>query len=339
MRFASFLLLAAASLGAQEPAQTGLTLNDFYLHDPWILAHEETQTYYLYTAAGRQQTGGDRSGTVVYKSKDLETWDGPHLVFTVPDRIWANPAHGAWAAEVHSYRGKYYLFVTLHNRDALLEQPSEEWRASYQGRDAQHHMRGTQIFVSDSPEGPFEMHGDGLQPPPDYMTLDGTLWVEDATPWMVYCHEWIQVLDGTVEAIQLTPDLSASVGDPIHLFKASDAPWLQDFQPVSKRSRIYVTDGPELYRTKTSRLLMLWSSYREGQYMQTIAYSVSGRLRGPWRQLEPIVGDDSGHGMLFHSFDGRLMLILHQPFQRAKGKLFEMEDVGDTLRIRRQLVY
>ena len=34
-----------------------------------------------------------------------------------------------------------------------------------------------------------------------------------------------------------------------------------------------------------------------------------------------------------------LMLILHQPFNRAKGKLFEMEDVGDTIRIRRQLGY
>jgi hypothetical protein len=26
------------------------------------------------------------------------------------------------------------------------------------------------------------------------------------------------------------------------------------------------------------------------------------------------VGDDSGHGMLFHAFDGRLMLVLHRPF-------------------------
>jgi len=32
-------------------------------------------------------------------------------------------------------------------------------------------------------------------------------------------------------------------------------------------------------------------------------------------------------------------LILHQPFRRAKGKLFEMEDTGDTIRIKRQLVY
>jgi hypothetical protein len=26
------------------------------------------------------------------------------------------------------------------------------------------------------------------------------------------------------------------------------------------------------------------------------------------------VGEDSGHGMLFEAFDGRLMLVRHQPF-------------------------
>jgi hypothetical protein len=40
--------------------------------------------------------------------------------------------------------------------------------------------------------------------------------------------------------------------------------------------------------------------------------------------------------MIFRSFDGRLMLILHQPFNRAKSKLFELEDTGDTIRIKRQ---
>ena len=331
-------LLFALSLMAQEAPRTGLKLSDFYLHDPWILADQQTQTYYLYTSAGGRQTGG-RSGVMTYKSKDLDTWEGPQVVFTVPDGLWATPSDGAWAPEVHLYRGKYYLFVTLHNNSALIKQPGPEWRPSYQGRDAQHHMRGTQIFASDSPEGPFQPLGNHPAPPEDFMTLDGTLWVEDGIPWMVYCHEWIQMLDGTVEAIQLTEDLSQSVGEPIYLFKGSDAPWLQDFQKVSKSQRIYVTDGPELYRTKTGRLLMLWSSYRQGQYMETVAYSLSGRLRGPWRQLEPIVAHDSGHGMLFHSFDGRLMLILHQPFRRAKGKLFEMEDTGDTVRIKRQLVY
>jgi hypothetical protein len=43
--------------------------------------------------------------------------------------------------------------------------------------------------------------------------------------------------------------------------------------------------------------------------------------------------------MIFKSFDNRLMLILHQPFNRAKWKLFELEDTGDTVPVKRQLVW
>ena len=61
--------------------------------------------------------------------------------------------------------------------------------------------------------------------------------------------------------------------------------------------------------------------------------SESGKLAGPWKQLEPLVGKDSGHGMLFKSFEGQLMMVLHQPFRNARGKLFDMEDTGDNLRV------
>ena len=37
--------------------------------------------------------------------------------------------------------------------------------------------------------------------------------------------------------------------------------------------------------------------------------------------------------MLFHSFDGTLMLVLHQPFQNARGKIYEVEDLGNNLRV------
>ena len=332
-------MLLAASLAAQQTPKTGMKLGDFNLHDPFVLAHQPTHTYYLYNGAPRALTGGTADGVEVYKSKDLDTWDGPYPVFVIPQGIWANPAHGAWAPEVHEYKGKFYLLVTLHNRDtAIPNPPPPELRPIYQGVNAPHHLRGTQICVADSPDGPFKVLGSKMAPPEDFMTLDGTLFVENGTPWMVYAHEWIQVLDGTMEAVPLKPDLSGSAGPPIHLFKASDAPWLQE-QKASNRQRTYVTDGPELYRTKTGKLLMIWSSYRDGQYVETLAHSVSGTLRGPWKQDDPLVGEDSGHGMIFRSFDGRLMLILHQPFNRAKGKLFELEDTGDTIRIKRQLVW
>jgi hypothetical protein len=258
----------------------------------------------------------------------------------IPDGMWANPAQGAWAPEVHAHRGRYYLFVTLHNRDRLIDQGSGDWGVgvTHDGTAYPPHMRGTQVFVSDSPAGPFAPipdGADGPHTPEDFMTLDGTLFVEDGVPWMVYCHEWIQLIDGTLEAVRLKPDLSASIGEPIHLFKASDAPWIAVRGKVNQKANICVTDGPFLYLTKHGRLLMLWSRYREGSYVQTVAFSESGRLHGPWRQCDPTVGGDSGHGMLFTTFEGRLMLVLHQPFRYplSRAKLYEMEDTGDSVRV------
>jgi hypothetical protein len=195
-------------------------------------------------------------------------------------------------------------------------------------------MRGTIIAAADSPEGPFKLlKPDGPHPPADFMTLDGTLYIEDGVPWMVYAHEWIQMIDGMMEAVALKPDLSAAAGDPIHLFKASDAPWINVQRKPSKKENHYVTDGPELFRTKTGGLLMLWSSYDRNGYVQTVARSETGKLAGPWKQLDPLVGNDSGHGMLFKTFEGQLMMVLHQPFRRARAKLFDMEDTGDNLKV------
>ncbi len=314
------------SASVQGASRSKLRLADFHVHDPWILPYEETKTYYLYTAALPQVVGTNRSGTVAYKSKDLREWDGPHIVFMVPDGTWANPTQGAWAPEVHRYNGKFYLFVTLHNSERVIDRPPDAWRVT--------HMRGTIIAVADSPEGPFVMlKTNAPVPPADFMTLDGTLYIEDGMPWMVYAHEWVQIIDGTMEAIPLKPDLSDAAGEPIHLFKASDAPWINAQRKPSKRENRYVTDGPELYRTKTGKLLMLWSSYDKDGYVQTVARSKSGKLAGPWEQLEPLVRGDSGHGMLFRTFDGQLMLVLHHPFRNARARLYEIEDTGYNLRV------
>jgi len=53
------------------------------------------------------------------------------------------------------------------------------------------------------------------------------------------------------------------------------------------------------------------------------------------------VGHDSGHGMLFHAFDGRLMLVLHHPFdgRSSKAHLYEIEDTGDPIRVKKEAGY
>lgn len=273
--------------------------------------------------------GMERYGVITYKSTNLSEWEGPYVVFTVPDGVWAHPQHGAWAPEVHEYNGRYYLFVTLHNNDRRLEgEPVNGFSK---------HWRGTVISVSESPEGPFRLlKDDGHVLPETMMTLDGTLYVEeDGSPWMVFCHEWIQTIDGTIEGVRLKDDLSEAVGDPIRLFNASEAPWKNEDVLQGGNIPVYVTDGCQLYRTSGDCLIMLWSSYQSGSYVQTIARSKTGKLEGPWEQLPPLVKEDSGHGMLFRTFEGTWMLILHQPFKmpESRCKLYEMEDTGDSFRI------
>lgn len=317
-----------------KPLRSGMRHNlhlpEIRVHDPWILAHAPSKTYYLYTSNNGRVTGVNRPGTIAYRSMDLFNWEGPLVVFTLPEGTVWSTNQGAWAPEVHEYKGKFYLLTTLHNPEKIIAAPPAVWRTN--------HLRGTVIARSDSPEGPFTLlQTNGPVPPADFMTLDGTLYVDPAgKSWMVYAHEWIQKIDGTMEAVPLADDLSGAAGPPVFLFKASDAPWLDEQGTASTRQNQYVTDGPELFRTKDGHLLMLWSSYDNTGYVETIARSKSGELKGPWEQLPPLVRQDSGHGMLFHTFDGQLMLVLHRPFNNARAKLYEMSDDGDHLRIVRE---
>jgi hypothetical protein len=41
--------------------------------------------------------------------------------------------------------------------------------------------------------------------------------------------------------------------------------------------------------------------------------------------------------MLFHTFDGRLMVILHRPFENARGKFYEMRLDDHELTVLRRL--
>ena len=249
-------LWAVPLTGQPLPADDTLApmrLPEMPVHDPFILADQSAHTYYLYTSNRPLISGVEGVGTMVYKSKDLLDWERPKVVFLVPSKAFARK--GGWAPEVHKYQGRYYLFTTLHNeRKKLVPQPESGRRT---------HVRGTISAVSDAPDGPFKMLNENAAvPPANFMTLDGTLYVDPAgQPWMVYAHEWLQRNDGTMEAVPLTSDLVAAAGPPIHLFKASDAPWLNASLSPGPEPLAYVTDGPELYRTTDGHLLMLWSSY------------------------------------------------------------------------------
>jgi hypothetical protein len=173
----------------QQP--DSIKLSNINMRDVCILPDPASKTYYM-VGAGRQNS------VRAYTSTDLATWYGPEIIFTAPDSLWGDiEIFGIWAPELHAYRDKYYLFLTFNTRNAFSEQ-WRKWRPRV--------TRGSQVLVADAPIGPYTAFNSHATLPVDMMTLDGTLWVEDGVPYMVYCHEWVQIKDGTIEYIQLTED-------------------------------------------------------------------------------------------------------------------------------------
>ncbi len=287
-----------------------MKLDEIYIRDPFILPHDGK--YYLYKS--------DYPHISVHISRDLEEWSEAFPVFTRPDGFWAD--RDFWAPECHEYKGKFYLFVSFKSGER---------------------RRGTQILRADSPVGPFQPISDDAQTPPKWECLDGTLWVEDGKPYMIFAHEWVQVADGTMEYMPLSDDLSMPIGEPVTMFKASDPSFATPIKCEWEAEKLgtdglYVTDGPWIYRAKNGDLLMLWSTFGPWGYTETVARSSSGRLDGKWIQEEPLYTGDGGHAMVFRAFDGRIYLTLHSPNSddyRERAHLIELEETRGGLRVKK----
>ena len=279
-----------------------MKLSDIHIRDPYIFA--EDGVYYMYgTRIGVNGVPKPCTGLDVYTSSDLEQWSEPFECFTRPDDFWAN--WDFFAPEVHKFNGKYYMFASFRSATR---------------------RRASHILVADSPKGPFVPLTKEAFTPEDWNCLDATFYVdENGKPWSVYCHEWTQVKDGTMEAVQLSDDLKEVITEPVTLFKAGEVDWKFTLQGGEDNSTDgnYVTDGPFLYKHSSGKLLMLWSSFSDHCfYVQAVAVSESGNILGPWHHDHKLLyTNDGGHGMIFKKFNGELCLVLHhtnvRPNERA----------------------
>ena len=306
-----------AQFGPNKPQK--VKLYDMHWRDVCIYPDSVSDYYYMVGPGGKT--------VLSYRSKDLINWETPQTIFEIPENFWGDiDIVNIWAPELHFYKGKYYLFLTF-NTDHKFAEQWPNWRPRV--------TRGSQILVSDSITGPYKAFQNHSTLPVDMMTLDATLWVEDDIPYIVYAHEWVQISNGTIEYIQLKDDLSATIGEPHLMFRGNAASWAR----ASKTEGCFVTDGPFLWKSKSGKLMLIWAGFGDGGYTEGVAFSDSGKLAGPWRQqAEPVYAHDGGHGMLFKSFDGKLMMVLHSPNNRdSRPHLFEMDDTGIELKISKEL--
>jgi hypothetical protein len=303
-----------------EPKFGTVSLDEISMSDPFVYADEKSHTYHLTGSGGR-----------LYRSKDLMTWTGPYSVIDLAG-TWMD-GHFVAAPEIHHVGGRYYLAGTWNDHNHLIENVPRRYNVP---------TNQTQLLVADSPDGPFTplvRELDFCLGPGDWDIIDGTLHQEDGTTYMVFVHEWTQIIDGTIAYMPLSRDLTRRTAEPVTLFRASEAPWAKEMNSIGEatfglKMPGWVTDGPQLFRTQTGRLGMLWSSWGERRYAQGVAYSASGSIKGPWvQEKEALKGDNSGHGMLFRTFAGTLLFILHHAEEkgRRKPQIWNVDDSGDKL--------
>ena len=251
------------------------------IRDPFVLV--ENGIYYMYGTRAKD-FGYYTGGFDVYTSRDLEHWSDPVPCF---DSVKYGMNAGVnWAPEVHRYAGGYYMFATFTQESGFI---------------------GTYVLRADRPEGPFVPHSHGAVTPREWGSLDGTLYVgKDGHPYVVFCHEHTQIIDGTICYARLSDDLTERVSDPVTIFAASSCPYVDKH----RRTGNYVTDGPFLYR-EDGRLKMIWSSFGTEGYMVLEASADS--LHGKWEHHGSRFDFDGGHAMLFKTLEGKRMISLHHP--------------------------
>ncbi len=263
-----------------------LHITDIRIRDPFIYTDRKAGCYYMYGTTDLQPGSiAANHSFAVWKSHDLEWFEGPTEIFNAEDGdFWGE--RDFWAAEMHPYKGKYYLFGSCIGDTR---------------------RRGTQIFVSDTPDGRYVPVSSTSVTPADWECLDGTLYVEDGVPYMVFCHEWLQVKNGEICAMPLASDLSAPIGEPFLLFRGSDNPAAEGQGPQGEN---YITDGPFLWR-ENGRVRMIWSSFGSGRYLVLTAEADS--IRGKWCHGGSQFEFDGGHAMLFETLAGERMISMHSP--------------------------
>ena len=283
-----------------------MKLSDINIRDPFIL--NDGNRFYMYGTRAKN-FGMNVGGFDVYISDDLENWSEPLQCF---DSVkYGMNTEVNWAPEVHKYGGSYYMFASFTQNNL---------------------NRGTYVLKSSSPTGEFEPHSLGAVTPEDWFSIDGTLFVDtDNTPYLVFCHEHVQISDGTIEYVRLSDDLKKAVGKPVTIFHGSSPDWADE----RTEGKHFITDGPFLYRTSAGELLMIWSTFIKGQYAQCVAKSSNGHINGKFTHMPPLITNDGGHGMIFKDGE-RLFLTFHTPNQTdfERPVIKELVDTGESIKLK-----
>ncbi len=254
------------------------------VRDPFV--YVEDGVYYLLGTTG-QACWDLGSDLTLYRSRDLKTFE---RVCTLVEEKHLAGYIQRWAPELHRYRGKYYLILSLFCKEK---------------------GRGSMIFVSESLCGPFvPLTGDYVTPA-GWTCLDATLFVYRDTPYLCFSNEWVSPVtadgDGALYIAPLTEDLRSLAGEPKKIVSGKHCGFSVEIEDAGRRG--YVAEGPFL--ADEGKIALYWSTFAKDGYC--MAKSTAEEPMGDYRFERMIFEKDGGHGMIFTDLEGTRRVALHRP--------------------------
>ncbi|MBQ0061992.1 MAG: family 43 glycosylhydrolase [Bacteroidales bacterium] len=166
--------------------------------DPAPYVHNDT--IYLYTTHDEDDADNFKmQDWLLYTSTDMVNWTDHGAVASLKDFKWYDGDNGAWAEQVISRNGKYYMYCPIHGH-------------------------GIGVLVSDSPYGPFV---DPIGKPlvwqkEHWYDIDPTVWIDDDGQAYMY---WGNPI---LYHVKLNEDMISYSGDIIehpHIEDYQEGPW------------------------------------------------------------------------------------------------------------------
>ena len=266
--------------GAQEKFNAAYR-GPMMLADPFII--EVDGIYYAYGT-------GSPDGILVYRSIDLEHWDGPcgnvggGLALSKKD---SQAARNFWAPEVYRMDdGKYAMVYSAETR--------------------------IRIAFSDSPMGPFTGE---VTYTPDQNSIDNHIFVDDDGQAYMY---WVRFGLGKgneIRVAKLSADWKSIVSEQIECLHA-ELGW--------ETKLGLVTEGPFILK-HAGKYYLTYSANDFKSKDYAVGYAVSDSPLGPWRRYEgnPVMVrpqglPGSGHHAFFTNHAGDTYVVYHVHFSDEK---------------------
>lgn len=259
---------------------------DIHIRDPFVFT--ENGNYYLLGTTG-DDPWGKASDLTLYVSGDLQNFERKCVMVTDG---YLDEYTNIWAPELHKYKGRYYLIVSVFREDL---------------------GRGSMIFVSDALDAPFKMLTGKYVTPEGWGCLDATLFVYRDKPYLCFSNEWTTPItkdgDGSLFIAELKEDLTELIGEPKKIISGKHGGIAIEVAGFGHRG--YIAEGPWLYE-EDGEIVLLWSTLTQTGY--TVVKSVSKEgIFGDYKFEKILFDKDGGHCMRFIDLEGNAQITLHQP--------------------------